>query len=95
MIDKQTVLYVAELAKLKLSDTEVQNFTSQLGSIIDYIDLLNSAPTEGVEPTCMVAPAHDPLRDDEPTGSLNPEQTLSNGPSVKKGHFAVPKVIGG
>ncbi len=93
MIDRKTVLYVAQLARLRLSDEEIDSFTGQLDSIIGYIDQLNSADTEGVEPTCMVAPSHDSLRDDSVVQSLPPETVLSNGPNVKKGHFAVPKVI--
>ncbi len=95
MINREHVLHIARLARLKLSEEEIQNFTSQLGSILEYIEQLNTADIDGVEPTCFVAPSHDPLRDDVERPSLDPESTLQNGPSVKKGHFAVPKVIGG
>ena len=94
MIDREQVLHVARLARLDLSDAEIAGFTAQLGAILGYVDLLDTAPIGGVDPTCFVAPSHDPLRDDAERLSLPPGKILQNGPVVKKGHFAVPKVIG-
>jgi aspartyl-tRNA(Asn)/glutamyl-tRNA(Gln) amidotransferase subunit C len=95
MITKEEVLKTAKLARLELSETEIAGFTVQLGAILGYVDQLSAAGGAGVEPTCFVAPSHDPLRDDAETPSLPAGSLLANGPSVKKGHFAVPKVIGG
>lgn len=95
MINREHVLHVARLARLRLSEEEIESFTSQLGSILEYVEQLNTADITGVEPTCFVAPSHDPLRDDREAPSLDRQEILKNGPSVKKGHFAVPKVIGG
>ena len=94
MIDKNDVLHIAALARLKLTDVEVDGMTRQLDSILDYIDQLNSADTTGIEPAMYVTPVHDPLRDDTRKVSLSHDTILQNGPSTKKGHFAVPKVIG-
>ncbi|MDR2578204.1 MAG: Asp-tRNA(Asn)/Glu-tRNA(Gln) amidotransferase subunit GatC [Chitinispirillales bacterium] len=93
MIDKQKTLHTARIARLELSDSEVDAYTAQLGSILSYVALLDTAGTAGVEPTCYTAPSHDPLRDDAEQPSLEPGVTLRNGPVVKKGHFAVPKII--
>jgi len=93
MIDREHVLHIARLARLKLSDEEVEDFTGQIGSILEYVEQLESAPTEGVEPTSIMAPSHDSLRDDLPVPSLDREAILQNGPMVKEDHFAVPKVI--
>lgn len=94
MIEKKDVEYIAALARLEVSEEEKESMTKELGAILDYIDQLNEADTENVEPTAFMLPEHDPLRNDEPKKSLTREEVLSNGPSVKKGHFAVPKVIG-
>ncbi|MCL2218553.1 MAG: Asp-tRNA(Asn)/Glu-tRNA(Gln) amidotransferase subunit GatC [Chitinispirillia bacterium] len=94
MIDRDQVLHAAKLARLELSEAEVAGFTTQLASIIGHINQLDEADISGVDPTCFVAPSHDPLRDDAERKSLEAEIALANGPSVKKGHFAVPKVIG-
>jgi aspartyl-tRNA(Asn)/glutamyl-tRNA(Gln) amidotransferase subunit C len=94
MIDTATVRYIANLARLNLSDEEVESFTTQLGAILDHVEQLEQVDTTGVEPTCFCSPAHDPLRDDLERPSLPREEVLRNAPSVKKDHFAIPKVIG-
>jgi aspartyl-tRNA(Asn)/glutamyl-tRNA(Gln) amidotransferase subunit C len=93
MIDKEQVKHVAKLARLSISDSEVESFTHHLGSVLDYVEQLNAADTSNVEPTAFVAPTYDPMRDDVPAESLTAQQLLANGPKVTKGHFAVPKVI--
>lgn len=94
MVGPEDVKYVADLARLQLTDTEVEAFTHQLSAIVDYVAQLNEVDTSNVEPTAFVAPEHDPMRKDVATGSLPRERILRNGPSVKKDHFAIPKVIG-
>ncbi|NLL13669.1 MAG: Asp-tRNA(Asn)/Glu-tRNA(Gln) amidotransferase subunit GatC [Fibrobacter sp.] len=95
MLSSELVQKIASLARLKLSDEETESLTVQLDSILEYIQQLNELDTSKVEPTSFMAPAHDPLRDDANSESLTQEQILQNGPSVKKCHFAIPKVIGG
>jgi aspartyl-tRNA(Asn)/glutamyl-tRNA(Gln) amidotransferase subunit C len=93
MLDKEHVKRVAILARLSITEEETSMFTEQLGSIIHYIDQLNAVDTNNVEPTAFLSPEHDPLRDDKVQPSLPQEDLLKNGPSVKKGCFAVPKVM--
>jgi aspartyl-tRNA(Asn)/glutamyl-tRNA(Gln) amidotransferase subunit C len=93
MINKDVVKHIADLSRLSLSDTEVESYSRQLGSILSYVEHLDKVDTSGVEPTAFIAPAHDPLRDDTETPSLSPEELLANGPKVALGHFAVPKII--
>jgi aspartyl-tRNA(Asn)/glutamyl-tRNA(Gln) amidotransferase subunit C len=93
MIDKNHVKYIADLSRLSLSDAETEAFTGQLKSILDYMEQLNKVDITNVEPTAFIAPAHDPMRDDVETPSLSPEKILQNGPKVKNGYFAVPKII--
>ncbi len=93
MIDKEHVKYIAALSRLSLSDAETDAFASQLDSILEYMEQLNKVDTSNVEPTAFIAPAHDPMRGDVAAPSLAPEKLLQNGPKVKNGYFAVPKVI--
>ena len=93
MIDKKVVEYIANLARLELTEDEKASFTDELGSILEYVEKLSSADTEGVEPTSFMVSEHDPMRDDMEKESLPANKALQNGPSVKKGFFAVPKVI--
>ncbi len=94
MISRSDVEYIASLARLELREEEIESLTQELGSILTYIEQLNQADVSDVEPTCFVSPEHDPYRDDEARPSLSINRVLQNGPSVKKGFFAVPKVIG-
>jgi aspartyl/glutamyl-tRNA(Asn/Gln) amidotransferase, C subunit len=93
MIDREHVKHIASLARLALSEKEIEMFTGQLGSILQYADQLGKVDTANVEPTSFVSPRRDPLRDDAVQPSLPREKLLQNGPRVKNGHFAVPKVI--
>jgi aspartyl/glutamyl-tRNA(Asn/Gln) amidotransferase, C subunit len=93
MIDREHVKHIASLARLALSEHEIEMFTGQLGSILEYADQLGKVDTENVEPASFVSPRRDPLRDDVEQSSLPREKLLQNGPCIKKGHFAVPKVI--
>jgi aspartyl-tRNA(Asn)/glutamyl-tRNA(Gln) amidotransferase subunit C len=95
MIDREQVLKIAQLARLKLSEEEIKNFTGQLGSILDFVKQLDKVDTSKIEPTCFVEPSRDSLRDDAEKPSLSQEEALRNGPKVKKGFFAIPKVIDG
>lgn len=72
-LTKADVLHVAKLAKLKLTEKEVEKFLSQLSSIVDYISELSEVDTKGVEPTSQTTGLINVLRDDK----ANPNQTLS------------------
>ncbi|HLV32854.1 MAG TPA: Asp-tRNA(Asn)/Glu-tRNA(Gln) amidotransferase subunit GatC [Chitinispirillaceae bacterium] len=93
MIDRQHLLHIAKLARLKLSQEELETFTVSLGSILNYVEQLNSVETDNIEPTCFIAPEHDPLRDDIEAQSLTSDMLLQNGPDVNNNYFAVPKII--
>ncbi|MBD3319559.1 MAG: Asp-tRNA(Asn)/Glu-tRNA(Gln) amidotransferase subunit GatC [Chitinivibrionales bacterium] len=93
MIDRKDVEHVAQLARLKLTDDEIESFAEQLSEVIEYVDLLDKAPTDDVGPTCFLVPRHDPLREDTAGESLPREKLMANAPKVCRAHFAVPKVI--
>lgn len=94
MITKKEVERIADLAKLAINEEEKTLFTKDLNSILYYMEQLNSINTDDVEPTAFVVPDHNPLREDIIKESLPLEKSLQNGPLVKHGFFAVPKVIG-
>ena len=95
-ITREQVLKTAALAHLKLSDDEVEVFTEQLSSIIDYVDQLGELDTSEVPPM-----AHSTLgehvertwRDDAPRPSLGSEAATANAPERFRGFFKVPAVI--
>jgi aspartyl-tRNA(Asn)/glutamyl-tRNA(Gln) amidotransferase subunit C len=94
-ITREDVERIAALARLSLSEAEAERAVSDLEEILSYVDLLDQAETEGVEPTHHVIPLATPLRDDQATECIDPELAMSNAPSAAGTAFVVPKVIDG
>lgn len=92
-ISKEEVEYVAHLARLEFGAEEVEKFTLQLDNILSYIDKLNQADTNGVEPMTHAMPMANAFREDVVTPSLSNEAAVANGPEIRGSSFRVPKVI--
>lgn len=92
-LSPETVRKVAKLARLKLSDAEVEQFSGQLGAVLGYVEVLNELNTEGVEPLAHPLEIADVLRDDLPTPSLTRDAALSNAPKSDGKCFLVPQII--
>lgn len=87
------VKHVARLARLKLSEEEVETFTGQMGAILAYIEKLNELDTDGIVPTAHAVPMENAFREDIERTSIGIEQALANAPERVDGFFRVPKVI--
>ena len=87
------VAYIAELAKLELSDEERERYTRDLEQVLAYVAQLDKWDTQDVAPMCHPLDVHDALRDDVPGQSLSNEVALSNAPQQMDGQFRVPKVV--
>jgi aspartyl-tRNA(Asn)/glutamyl-tRNA(Gln) amidotransferase subunit C len=90
VIEREQVLHVARLSRLKLSDDEVAVLERELSSILDHVDRLAEIDIEGVEPTSHVVPLENVLRDDLPRPSLDREKALEDAPDPYEGAFRVP-----
>ena len=90
MIDRDQVLHVARLARLELSDEEVERMSSELSSILDHVEKINELDLEGVAPTSHVVELENVLRPDEPRPSWPRQQILAEAPDVADGFFRVP-----
>lgn len=90
MIDREQVLHVARLARLALSDDEVERMSSELSGILDHIEKIEGLDLEGVPPTSHVVPMTNALRADEPRPSLEREVALASAPAVRDDGFEVP-----
>jgi aspartyl-tRNA(Asn)/glutamyl-tRNA(Gln) amidotransferase subunit C len=90
MIDREQVLHVARLARLRLSDEEVARMQGELDTILDHIEKLNELDLEGVEPTSHVVQLENVLREDVPRPSLPREKALEQAPDASGGGFRVP-----
>ncbi|SNX53010.1 Asp-tRNA(Asn)/Glu-tRNA(Gln) amidotransferase subunit GatC [Thermoanaerobacterium sp. RBIITD] len=92
-ITKDEVKHVANLARLKFTDEELEKFSYQLDSIIEYVNKLNELSTDDVQPTAHIVPISNVFRDDEVKPSMEREKVLMNAPEKENGCFKVPKVI--
>ena len=92
-IDAEQVRHIGNLARLKLSDDEVERFGEQLSSILTYVEKLNELDTSGVEPTAHALPVSNVFRNDEPGPTLSPSAALANAPARDGSFFVVPKVL--
>jgi aspartyl-tRNA(Asn)/glutamyl-tRNA(Gln) amidotransferase subunit C len=90
MIDREQVLHVAKLARLKLSDEEVERMSGELSAILEHVDNINELDLEGVEPTTHVVPLENVLREDVPRPSLPRERALEQAPDADESGFRVP-----
>lgn len=95
-LTEKDVRYVAELARLELTDEEVKKFLPQLDSILEHVNQLNQLDTTQVGPMAQVSlggPQNPALRADQPRKTLSQDEALANAPEPGAGHFKVPSVI--
>lgn len=87
------VRQVAKLARLELTEAEVELFTRQLNDILAYFQKLNELDTTGVPPLAHVLAGQNVFRDDEVQPSLEVEAVLANAPVRQHNFFQVPRII--
>ena len=90
MLDRAQVLHVAALARLELSDEEVERMASELSHVLDHIEKIRELDLDGVPPTSHVVDVVNALRPDEPQPSLTHEEALASAPEPLQGGFGVP-----
>lgn len=90
MIEREQVLHVARLARLRLSDEEVERMTGELSSILDHIEKISELGLDDVPPTSHVLELENVLRSDEPRPSLPREVALAEAPDTDGVGFRVP-----
>ncbi|HET8813678.1 MAG TPA: Asp-tRNA(Asn)/Glu-tRNA(Gln) amidotransferase subunit GatC [Solirubrobacterales bacterium] len=90
MIDRDQVLHVARLARLRLSEEEVERMVGELSGILDHVDRIGNLDLEGVEPTSHVVELENVLRADEPRPSLPRDVALAPAPDPSDGAFRAP-----
>jgi aspartyl-tRNA(Asn)/glutamyl-tRNA(Gln) amidotransferase subunit C len=90
VIEKDRVLHVAKLARLKLSEAEVETMTGELSGILEHVDRISELDLSDVEPTSHVVELENVLRADEPHESLARDVALAQAPDPVDGAFRVP-----
>lgn len=84
---------VAKLARIALSEEELEEYSRQLGDILEHAEQVQSLPTEGVEPTSHPLPMVNAFRQDVVTGSLTRDDVLDQAPDAADGYFRVPRIL--
>ena len=84
------MLHVAKLARLRLTDDEVERMAGELSKILEYVETMNELDLEGVEPTSHVVDLTNVLREDVPRPSLDRETALEQAPDAAESGFRVP-----
>jgi aspartyl-tRNA(Asn)/glutamyl-tRNA(Gln) amidotransferase subunit C len=92
-LDKATVAHIAALARIRLSEAELDPLVNELSRILTWMEQLNEVDTSGVAPMASVTAAGLTMREDEVTDGGCREEILSNAPRTTRGFFVVPKVI--
>lgn len=93
MIDRETILHVANLARLELKDDEVDKLKEDLGNILNYFITLNDVNTDDVNPTFHPFPINNIFREDIVKESFSVDDILSNAPSSLTTYFLVPRIV--
>ena len=92
-LNREQVQWVAHLARLELTEAELELMTPQLSAILDYVEQLRQVNTENVEPLAHPLPVQNVFRADEPAPSLPVDEVLANAPESMEGFFVVSKVV--
>ncbi len=93
-ISRDDVVHVARLARLELTEEELDRFTGQLAAVLEHAADVASLDTAGVPPTAHPLPLTNVLRDDVPGPSLDREVGLGQAPAAEDGRFRVPRILG-
>lgn len=93
-VTKKEVEHIAELARLHLTEKEIEEYTRQLNTILEYVEKLNELNTEDVLPLSHPVEGNNIFREDKVRPSVGREDALKNAPAKDDEFFKVPKVIG-
>ncbi len=93
MIDRQTVMHIAKLARLGLQEEEIGMFGQQLSAILENIAILQEVDVSGVSPTAHASRLHNIMREDIPQPSYEPEVLLANAPDQEDHCLKVRAVL--
>lgn len=86
--------YVARLARLALTEAELDLYATQLADVLEHAAAVSALDTEGVEPTAHPLPLRNVMRQDEPVACLDRDVVLEAAPAAEDGRFKVPRILG-
>ncbi|NLF02453.1 MAG: Asp-tRNA(Asn)/Glu-tRNA(Gln) amidotransferase subunit GatC [Anaerolineales bacterium] len=92
-LSREEVEHIAELARLGLTEEEMELYREQLSVVLEYMEQLHALDTQAIEPTATVLPLRSVMRPDEVRPSLPRDDLLGNAPDPQEGCFGVPAVM--
>lgn len=92
-LSREEVEHVALLARMQLSEEEVELYTEQLNSILGYAEMIQKLDTDQVIPTAHAVQLVNVLREDDVTPSMSQAKVLQNAPDQEDGFFRVPRIV--
>jgi aspartyl-tRNA(Asn)/glutamyl-tRNA(Gln) amidotransferase subunit C len=93
-ISTENVIHIARLARLGLSDAEIERMTAQLGAMLDHFADIDELDLDAIEPMTQPYPLTNVLRDDVVAPGLDRDEVLAAAPDAHEGRFRVPPIIG-
>ncbi len=93
-LDAETVKHVANLARLGLTDAEIEKMQDELAPILDYFEMLGEINTDEISPTAQIIAVANNMRPDKARPSAQVEEVLKNAPAREGGYFKVKAVFG-
>lgn len=93
MIDREQIRKVAHLARLELTEAEEEQFTTQVGSILEYFEQLSELDTENIKPTTRAIEVSNVTRPDELQPFTDLQSIMDAAPDVEGEYFKVPKIL--
>jgi len=91
--DKIDIRYVAKLARIALTDDEVERFGEQLGDLLEHVDVISKLDTASIPATAQVVQSRNVEREDEVRPALDRKTVLSMAPEAQGNFFRVPRII--
>lgn len=93
-VSREEILHIASLANLNLKDEEIETYRMHLDDILNFANIVNNAPIDGLEETIAANDSFNVFRKDEVIDcGCNKEELLQNAPDEQEGMFKIPKVI--
>lgn len=94
-VSREEILHIAKLANLNLKEEEVEHYLIHLQDILNFANVVNNAPIEGLEETIGAQDTYNVFRKDEVKQTTSKEELLQNAPEQQEGMFKIPKVMNG
>ncbi len=93
MLSPEEVRHIAQLARVGMTDADVERLQTQLSQILEHFEQLKQLDTEGVTPSAHAVPLHSVMRDDIAAPSLTQDEILANAPQQEEGSFRVRAIL--